>query len=50
MGDLRRWEEDRTPGALDWPDFESVSPLFAENPPSRCIPISQEEIDTNPNI
>jgi hypothetical protein len=50
MGDLRRWEENRTPGAVDWPDFESVSPLFKENPPSRCMPISQGEIDTNPNI
>jgi hypothetical protein len=58
MGDIRRWEENRTPGAIDWPNFEGVvradglngGSLFRENPPSRCFPIPIEEIDTNPNF
>jgi hypothetical protein len=58
LGDIRRWEENGTPGAIDWPNFEGVvradglngGSLFRENPPSRCFPIPIEEIDTNPNF
>jgi hypothetical protein len=50
FGDLRRWERTKTPGALDWPDFESASPLFAANKRSTCFPIPKSERDTNPNI
>ena len=50
LGDLRRWEQDQTPGAIDWPDYESLAPVFRNNPPVQCYPIPQQEIDTNPNI
>src|SRR5690606_37925997 len=50
LGDLRRWEDNGTPGMLDWPDFESVSHAFAEAPRARCIPVSKTERESNPNI
>ena len=50
LGDLRRWEENGTPGEVDWPDFESVSPIFTAAERSRCIPISQTELDTNASL
>ena len=48
--DLRRWEENGTPGEIDFPDWESLSPFFAQNAPSRCIPIPDHERDANPNL
>jgi hypothetical protein len=50
MGDLRRWAENQTPGDIDWPNFEAISVLFRNNPPSRCFPIPDSELDTNPNL
>jgi len=50
LGDIRRWEDNGTPGELDFPNFEAISSLFAENPRSRCFPIPPAERDTNPNI
>ena len=50
MGDLRRWKQNSTPGALDWPDFEAISELFQQNQPSDCFPIPDTERDTNPNL
>jgi hypothetical protein len=50
LGDLRRWKENNTPGAIDWPDFESVSKLFKDNPPSSCFPIPDSELLTNTNL
>ena len=50
LGDIRRWEENRTPGTLDWPNFERLSSLFRDNPPSRCFPIPETELTTNPNL
>jgi hypothetical protein len=50
FADLRRWKAQNTPGALDWPDFESVSPLFVANKTAACFPIPKSERDANPNI
>lgn len=50
FADLRRWDARKTPGALDWPNFESVSPLFAANPTAKCFPIPRNERIANPNI
>ena len=40
----------QTPGAVDWPNFEALSSLFRNNPPSDCFPIPDAELDTNPNL
>lgn len=50
LGDLRRWADNGTPGEIDWPDFESISQLFIDNPPSDCFPIPDAELNTNPNL
>ena len=50
MGDLRRWKENNVPGEIDFPDWESISFNFVNNPPSDCIPVPLIEIDTNPNF
>ncbi len=50
LGDIRRWDESNTPGALDWPDFESLSQLYRDNPPSKCFPIPDAETEVNPNL
>jgi starch-binding outer membrane protein, SusD/RagB family len=58
LGDIRRWSENNTPGVLDWPAFENLTKpdgsaggsLFKQNVPSKCFPISDNEIDTNPNF
>lgn len=58
LGDLRRWAENKTPGAVDYPRFEELKKpdgsdggsLFRNNPPSACFPIPQGELDTNPNF
>jgi len=51
LGDIRRWAAKQTPaGVLDWPNFEAVSVLFKNNPPSNCFPIPTTERDTNPNL
>ena len=58
LGDIRRWAENNTPGVIDWPAFENIKrpdgrdggALFRQNAPSKCFPISDNEIDTNPNI
>ncbi len=50
LGDLRRWADNGTPGEIDWPDFESISQLFIDNPPSDCFPIPDVELNTNPNL
>lgn len=50
FGDLRRWEARQTPGALDWPNFEAVSPIFSASPRAKCFPIPRSEREANPNI
>jgi len=50
FGDLRRWEEQSAPGAVDWPDYDSISVIFASNPRSRCLSIPDTERQSNPNV
>ncbi len=49
LGDFRRWQENGTPGVVDWPDYTGLSPLF-ELGNDVCFPIPSDEIDTNPNF
>lgn len=50
LGDMRRWDAADRPGALDWPDFEAVSPIFSEYQTSLCFDIPEAERDANPNV
>jgi hypothetical protein len=50
MADLRRWKDANRPGALQPLEDPSNPATFLDNPQSLCIPISQNEIDTNPNF
>ena len=48
LGDLRRWEESGTPGALDPKEMMGeASYLQAQD---LCFPVSKAERDQNPNI
>jgi starch-binding outer membrane protein, SusD/RagB family len=50
MADLRRWKALNRPGALR-PLEDATNPAtYLDNPQSLCIPVSQNEIDTNPNF
>ncbi len=50
LGDIRRWEDNNTPGDLNLADFESVADLFKQTTRARCFPIPKGEVDANPNI
>ena len=56
LGDQRRWGDHPAlasggnPSAIDWPDWESTTFNFRDNPPSPCIGVSQDELDLNPNL
>lgn len=50
MGDLRRWKLDKTPGEIDWPNWEKLSINFVQNPPGDCYPIPDSELDRNPHL
>lgn len=52
MGDERRWAADGTPGALYQPSvaWETLTPLFSDNPRSFCLDIPNSERDSNPNV
>ena len=50
MGDLRRWKANNRPGDIDWPDWESLSFHFVNNPPVDCVPVPRDEIDANSNF
>ena len=50
MADLRRWKAANRPGQL-WALEDPTNPAtYLDNPQSLCVPISQAEIDTNPNF
>jgi hypothetical protein len=48
--DVRRWEAAKVPGNINMPKFETKSPLFTTTTQSRCFPIPQGELDSNPNL
>ncbi len=48
LGDLRRWQEDNTPGALD--PREVVGEASHLQVQDLCFPISKAERDRNPNL
>lgn len=49
--DIRRWSgRDNTPGQNFWPDWESLTPIFGEEPMSNCFPIPDSEREVNPNL
>lgn len=50
LADERRWMADGTPGSLDTPHWEDLTPLFTQNPRSYCFDIPDEERDSNPNV
>ena len=50
LGDLRRWKESNTPGAVDWPDWESLAPLFKQYTAVQCYPVPDQELNTNLNL
>lgn len=51
IGDLDRWKANQTPGALDWPDYESLTPYFRQfKTGTTCVPIPESETDVNPNL
>jgi hypothetical protein len=50
LGDVRRWKESNTPGALDWPNFEAIAPQFRQYTPVNCYPVPDQELNTNPNL
>jgi hypothetical protein len=48
LGDLYRWKQNNTPGALDPKEIMSASSyLLAQD---MCFPIPRSELDTNPNL
>lgn len=50
LGDLRRWEESGTPGALHPLEDASNPDTFLEGDRDLCFPIPDSEINTNPNV
>jgi starch-binding outer membrane protein, SusD/RagB family len=50
FGDLRRWEDQGAPGGVDWMDYESLSPIFVDNPRSRCLVVPPNERQANPQV
>jgi hypothetical protein len=48
LGDLRRWKENNTPGALD--PLESVGTASHLTRQDLCFPIARSERETNPNL
>jgi starch-binding outer membrane protein, SusD/RagB family len=50
LGDIRRWAENKTPGTLDWPDYEAIAPVFKQYTPVQCYPVPDQELNTNPNL
>ena len=50
LNDLRRWKEANRPGALDPLEVPSNPQTFLDANQSLCVPISDAEIETNPNL
>lgn len=50
MADLRRWKAANRPGALQALEDPTNPKTYLDQPQSLCIPVSQNEIDTNPNF
>lgn len=50
LGDLRRWAEDGTPGALHPLEDESNPDTYLESDRDLCFPIPDSERNTNPNV
>jgi starch-binding outer membrane protein, SusD/RagB family len=50
LADERRWMENGTPGTLNTPDWDALSPIFTDNPRSYCLDIPRSERDSNPNV
>jgi starch-binding outer membrane protein, SusD/RagB family len=50
MADLRRWKAANRPGALQPLEDPTNPKTYLDSPQSLCIPVSQNEIDTNPNF
>jgi hypothetical protein len=50
MGDLRRWDDAGTPGALDPLEVASNPDTYLDPDQTLCVPISQDERDTNVNL
>lgn len=50
LGDMRRWEEQNTPGDLELPDWKATVSSEFKDPPDLCHPIPETERVTNPNI
>jgi hypothetical protein len=48
LGDMRRWKEDNVPGALDPLEVPGAASYLKGQ--DLCFPLSQAEIDTNPNV
>lgn len=48
LGDLRRWKADNTPGALD--PLETVGAASYLEGQDTCLPVSRDEMNTNPNL
>jgi len=48
LGDLRRWKDGSTPGALD--PLESIGAAAHLTSQSLCFPIARSERETNPNL
>jgi hypothetical protein len=50
MADLRRWKALNRPGRLQALEDPANPLAYLNQPQSLCIPVSQDEIDTNPNF
>ena len=50
--DERRWQSDGSGGTIDVSstDWNTLSPIFSQNPRSYCLDIPDSERDTNPNV
>lgn len=50
LGDVRRWKESNTPGVVDWPNFETLTPFYSQYQQSYCFDIPNSERGPNPHL